>query len=57
MGKGKGSHNIWVAPIRKGQIICEVVIFFLDKLNTGKKALRSGGSKLSLKTDIISNMY
>lgn len=28
MGKGKGLHNIWIAPIRKGQIICEVIIFF-----------------------------
>jgi large subunit ribosomal protein L16 len=57
MGKGKGSHNIWVAPIKKGQIICEVVTFFLNKINVSKKALKSGGSKLPLKTSIIHNIY
>jgi len=46
-----------VAPIRKGQIICEVLTFFLEKINLGKKALKSGGSKLPLKTNIISNIY
>jgi len=57
MGKGKGSHNIWVAPIKKGQVICEVVTFFLEKINLGKKALKSGGSKLPLKTNIIFSTY
>jgi large subunit ribosomal protein L16 len=57
MGKGKGTHNIWIAPIKKGQIICEVVTFFFDKFDLGKKALISGSSKLPLKTNIISNIY
>jgi large subunit ribosomal protein L16 len=57
MGKGKGSHSIWIAPIKKGQIICEVIIFLLDNNNLGRKALKSGGSKLPVKTSIISNIY
>jgi ribosomal protein L16/L10AE len=57
MGKGKGTHNIWIAPIRKGQIICEVVIFFFNKINLSKKALKSGSTKLPLKTCIIFNLY
>ena len=57
MGKGKGSHYIWIAPIKKGQIICEVINFYLDKLNISKKALKSGGTKLPLKTCIIFNSY
>lgn len=57
MGKGKGNHSIWIAPIKKGQIICEVIIFFLENNNLGKKALKSGGSKLPIKTNIISNIY
>jgi ribosomal protein L16/L10AE len=57
MGKGKGSHSIWVAPIKKGQVICEVLTFFLEKINLGKKALKSGGSKLPIKTNIIFNIY
>jgi len=57
MGKGKGSHNIWIAPIKKGQIICEVNIFFLGKFHIGKKALESGSTKLPLQTKIIYNIY
>lgn len=57
MGKGKGSHSIWVVPVRRGQIICEVIIYFLSKLDISKKALKSGGTKLPLKTSIIFNIY
>ena len=57
MGKGKGSHSVWIAPIKKGQIICEIVLFFLNKINLGQKALKSGGTKLPLKTSIIMNIY
>ena len=57
MGKGKGSHHIWIAPIKKGQIICEVITFLLNKINIGKKALKSGSTKLPFKTCIISNLY
>lgn len=57
MGKGKGSHHLWIAPIRKGQIICEVSTFSLDKMDLSQKALQSGGTKLPLKTSIIFNSY
>lgn len=57
MGKGKGSHSIWVAPIKKGQIICEVVNFFLNKTNISEKALKSGSTKLPIKTIIVFNSY
>lgn len=57
MGKGKGTHNMWIAPIRKGQIICEVLVFFLNKINISKKALKSGGTKLPLKTSVVFNIY
>lgn len=57
MGKGKGTHYLWVAPIKKGQVICEVITYFFEKINLGKKALKSGGSKLPLKTSIILNIY
>jgi len=57
MGKGKGTHNMWIAPIRKGQIICEVLVFFLNKINISEKALKSGGTKLPLKTSIVFNLY
>lgn len=57
MGKGKGTHSVWLAPIKKGQIICEIIIFFLENNKLGEKALKSGGSKLPFKTSIISNIY
>jgi ribosomal protein L16/L10AE len=57
MGKGKGSHSVWLAPIKKGQIICEVIVFFLENNGLGEKALRSGGTKLPFKTSIISDFY
>ena len=57
MGKGKGTHEMWIAPIRKGQVICEVITFFLSSINLGEKALKSGGTKLPFKTKIISNLY
>jgi ribosomal protein L16/L10AE len=57
MGKGKGGHHIWIAPIKKGQIICEVIIFFLNKIDISKKALISGSTKLPFKTSVIFNMY
>jgi len=57
MGKGKGTHNIWIAPIKKGQIICEVIVFFLNKIDISKKALKSGGTKLPLRTSVILNLY
>jgi ribosomal protein L16/L10AE len=46
-----------MAPIKKGQVICEVITFFLNKMDISKKALESGGTKLPLKTCIVSNFY
>jgi len=57
MGSGKGSHFAWIAPIKKGQIICEVVCFFFDKLNISKNALKMGGLKLPIKTNVLLNYY
>jgi len=57
MGKGKGSHSIWIAPIKKGQIICEIINFFINKLNISKKAPKSGSTKLPIKTVIVFNSY
>jgi len=57
MGKGKGAHHLWIAAIKKGQIICEVVIFFFNKIDISKKALVSGSTKLPFKTSVILNMY
>lgn len=57
MGKGKGTHHMWIAPIKKGQIICEVITFFLNRVELSKKALISGGTKLPLKTCVIFNYY
>jgi large subunit ribosomal protein L16 len=54
MGKGKGSHSIWICPIRKGQIIFELanVPQFL-----AEHALKSASSKLPLVTKISKNLY
>lgn len=57
MGKGKGSHYIWVCPVKKGQIICEVICYYLSKINLSEKALKIAGSKLPIKTLVISNTY
>jgi large subunit ribosomal protein L16 len=54
MGKGKGSHSIWICPVRKGQVVCEisgVSDFFAER------ALLSAGSKLPLKTKIFKSLY
>ena len=32
MGSGKGAHNKWVSLIRKGQLLCELMIPF-EKIN------------------------
>lgn len=57
MGKGKGSHYIWICLIKKGQVICEIVCFFNNTLNLGLKALKSASSKLPMKTNIFFNYY
>lgn len=57
MGKGKGSHHIWVSLIKKGQIICEILNPSIEKFNLSLKALNSAASKLPLKTKIVHNYY
>ena len=50
MGKGKGSHSYWIAPVKKGQIIFEI----LSMNNTlSYEALFKAKSKLPLQTKII----
>jgi len=57
MGKGKGAHNVWVALIKKGQIICEVSAVNVDIISSSLKALKAASSKLPVKTKIIYNYY
>lgn len=50
MGKGKGSVNYWVSKVKKGQIIYEISgVSYENSI----KALRSGSTKLPVKTTII----
>ena len=57
MGKGKGSHHVWISLIRKGQIICEVSGISTEILRRCMKALKAASSKLSIQTVIIYNYY
>ena len=57
MGKGKGSHYLWICVIKKGQAICEIVFSIKNTLNLGLKALKSASSKLPFKTNIFFNYY
>jgi len=57
MGKGKGSHSFWVCPIKKGQIVCEVKYYFTTTINIVFNALKSGGTKLPVLTNVIYNKY
>ena len=57
MGKGKGAHYVWVALIKKGQVICEVSAVTVDIINSSLKALKAASSKLPVKTKIIYNYY
>jgi large subunit ribosomal protein L16 len=50
MGKGKGSPELWVAPIKPGQIIFEIDGVPLD---IAKEALRLGAQKLPVTTKFI----
>jgi len=55
MGKGKGATSHWIAPIRKGQILFEVLY------NHGEEraymTLRKASSKLPLKVKIQKLKY
>jgi large subunit ribosomal protein L16 len=50
MGKGKGSPEFWVAPVRPGRIIFEMEGVDAD---IAKKALTVAGHKLGLKTKLV----
>lgn len=54
MGKGKGAHNSWVCPIKKGQIIYE-----LSGIPEYKSfiALSKAADKLPMKCKVISLTY
>jgi large subunit ribosomal protein L16 len=49
MGKGKGNVSVWVAKVKAGSIICEVISKFDS---TALKALIYAKQKLPLKTKI-----
>lgn len=51
MGKGKGEVEAWVAPVKPGRIIIEVVATAED---VALKALRIASEKLPIKTKIVS---
>jgi large subunit ribosomal protein L16 len=51
MGKGKGEVETWVAPIRPGRILIEVVGTTED---IALRALRIASEKLPIKTKIVS---
>jgi large subunit ribosomal protein L16 len=57
MGKGKGSHFVWVAVIRKGQIILELIFNSVEKFSLNIKALNVASKKLPMRTKFIFNYY
>ena len=50
MGKGKGSHESWVAVVKPGRVLFEIA--GLDR-ETSEHALKLAGYKLPIKTKII----
>ena len=52
MGKGSGSLDLWMVPVKKGKIIIELVNV---PINLGKLVLKSVSVKLPMKTKIIIN--
>lgn len=54
MGKGKGTHDIWLVPIRKGQIIFEIAGSNSKLL---EKALIQARNKLPIVTKVVSLQY
>ena len=49
MGKGKGSPELWVAPVRRGSMIFEMEGVGRD---SAREALRRAAQKLSVRTQI-----
>jgi large subunit ribosomal protein L16 len=54
MGKGKGNHNIWICPVRKGQLIAELSKTVLWQSNI---ALNSASCKMPVKSQFIKLKY
>lgn len=54
MGKGKGSHYLWIAPIRAGQILYE--IRYKDPL-TASLALSRVARKMPFRTKVVPLVY
>lgn len=50
MGRGKGEISLWVAKLKKGQIICEISDISIEH---AKRILKAGSKKLPIKTKII----
>lgn len=58
MGGGKGAHDKWMRPIRKGYIICEVYSTTFEYNCIGViEAMRAGQSKLPFKVRIVKLIY
>lgn len=51
MGKGKGSPEFWVAPVKRGRVIVEIKGDF--GLDVAKEILQAAAYKLPLKTKLI----
>lgn len=54
MGKGKGSLDQWIIPIKKGKIFIELLQVPRE---LGISVLKSVSSKLPMKTKIVNNFY
>lgn len=54
MGKGKGNHAVWVCPVKKGQIICEIYGVSEEQ---SVYALRNAGYKLPLNVKVEQLKY
>ena len=54
MGKGKGNHSLWICPIRRGQIICELAGI---NLYQSVKSLNGASSKLPVNCKIVKLKY
>jgi large subunit ribosomal protein L16 len=55
MGKGKGSHSVWLCPVKSGHVVCEIS----GGLSIYKsiKALQSAATRLPCKAHVIKLSY
>ena len=54
MGKGKGAHSLWVCPVRKGQVLCEVSGLSDEQ---SRLVLKTAKRRLPIKTVIGKVIY